>query len=175
MVLVKIIRNIGWTYESPDVRSSDYIKCDYIDWANIQYNIIDIEDTSDTVIKSTYRGNNIFELESLPTTNKLYIYHMKEIIIKADSPCNKVIAYMQSDNIKYIYYTDKTDDVLDNLYIIGSYKTSENYETHVHFEPECPTTDYCIDIYSEIVYPEEDIIGSRFEVCIQEYDYELLD
>jgi hypothetical protein len=58
---------------------------------------------------------------------------------------------------------------------MGSYKTAENYETHVHFEPECPTTDYCIDIYSEIVYPEEDIIGSRFEVCVQEYEYELLD
>ena len=173
MVLVKIIRNIGLMYESPDVRSSDYVKYDSINWANIPHNIVDIGEQYDTVIKSTYRGNDIFELESLPKNNKLYIYYMKEIIIKAGNPCIKVTAYMQFDNIKYTYYTDNSDETLDNLYIMGSYKTAENYETHVHFEPECPTTDYYIDVYSEIVYPEGDIIGSRFEVCVQEYECEV--
>lgn len=172
MVLIKIIRNTDRI--SPDGYSI-WLEHDFINWADIQYNIIDIGETSDNVIKSTYRGNDIFELESLPMTNKIYIYYMKEITIKADSPCNKVIAYMQSDNTKYTYYTDKYDVVLDNLYNIGSYKTADDYDTYIHFTPECLTTDYYIDIYREIVYPEEDIIGSRFEVCVQEYEYELLD
>ena len=172
MVLIKIIRN---TDHISLGGCSIWLENDFINWADIPYNIIDIGESSDNVIKSSYRGNNIFELESLPTTNKIYIYYMKEITIKAASPCNKVIAYMQSDNTKYTYYTDKYDDVLDNLYKIGSYKTADDYDAYIHFTPECPTTDYYIDIYREIVYPEEDIIGSRFEVCVQEYDYELLD
>ena len=183
-MLIRIIRNT-LTYgpidliildnSAQDTYLSQIRTNDFINWADIPHNIVDIGNDSDNVIKSTYRGCDIFELESLPTTDKIYIYYMKEIIIKSGIPCNKITAYMQSDNMKYTYYTDSTNEALENLYKIGSYKTADEYESYIHFTPECPTTDYHIDVYCEIVYPEEDIIGSRFEVCIQEYEYELLE
>jgi hypothetical protein len=165
---VQIVRNIGLTRESFDNSTPEY---DSIDWAYIPHNIVDIGDTCDNVIRSQYLGHNEFELESLPISDKLYIYYMKEIIIPAGTRCNKITAYMYSDNTFYTYYTDNVDKSLENLFISGLYKDAEDRDTHIHFTPECPTTDYCVDLYIKAEYPEVDIVGSRFKVCMKEYKY----
>jgi hypothetical protein len=168
---IQIIRNIGWTYESPNGRDTEYLNYDSINWADIPYNIVDIGDKYDIVINSRYLGNNIFELDSLPTSDKIYIYYMKEVVIKAGTRCNKVTAYMYSDNTKYTYYTDDVNSVFENLYATGKCKQAEDYDTYIHCTPECPSTDYCVDLYTKAEYPDEDIIGSHFEVCVKEYQY----